>query len=266
MQRMTTADTRQIAAQRFAYGSDPEQFGELRLPEGDGQHPAVVYVHGGGWRAEVTLAGAAGICSALTAEGFATWSIEYRRVGNGGGWPATFEDAVAAAEHLKRIAEDGRIDLSRVVVAGQSAGGQLALWLAAQQGRGEHAARLPRFRAALGLAPSTDLRQLAQKDGPSALPVLLGGLPDAVSERYAAASPLELLPLGLPQLLVHGTSDTLVPYAMSQAYQSAAERAGDRVELVTIEGAEHLDLWNPASSAFPRVVEAATSFLRAQLG
>jgi acetyl esterase/lipase len=257
---MTTSD---IAATRHTYGTDPEQFGELRLPVGSGPHPAIVYVHGGGYRSSITLAGAAGMCASLTARGYATWSIEYRRIGNGGGWPTTFEDVLSAAAHLHTLAVEANIDLQRVLVAGQSAGGQLALWLASG-GHGmvrEHAP-LPAFRAVVALAPASNLRSSAAN--PSApIQSVMGGSPQEVSERYAAVSPIELASISGPQLIVHGTADTVVPYAMSQAYIAAASARGDQVQLVTVEGAEHLDLWNPASAAFGQVVDAAVQFLGA---
>lgn len=260
---MTTSDIAAVTATRHAYGTDPEQFGELRLPAGSGPHPAIVYVHGGGYRSTISLAGAAGICTSLTANGYATWSIEYRRIGNGGGWPMTFDDVLAAAAHLNSLAADAHIDLARVFVAGQSAGGQLALWLASG-GRGtadvHSPALLPGFRAVVALAPASDLR--ASASNPSApIQTLMGGSPHDVSERYASVSPIELKSIQIPQLLVHGTADTTVPYAMSQAYVSAATARGDQVQLVTVDGAEHLDLWNPTSTVFDQVVDAAVQFL-----
>jgi acetyl esterase/lipase len=259
---MTIAHPGPLVAQRHAYGSDPEQFGDLRLPHGAGPHPVIVYVHGGGWQAAVTLAGAAGICTALTEQGYATWSVEYRRLGNGGGWPATFDDVLAAASYLQTLAGAAPIDLSRAFVGGQSAGGQLALWLASRSASAQ--SNLPTFRGAIGLAPASDLRTASGGKAASPMATLLGGTADQVPERYASSSPIELAPIGVPQLIVHGTSDTIVPYAMSQAYVQAAQMVGDRVEFVTIEGADHLDLWNPASSAFDQVVSAATAFLSAR--
>ena len=248
-----------IQTTRFTYGADPEQFGDLRLPSGDGPHPTIVYVHGGGYRANVTLAGAVGICTALTNAGYATWSIEYRRLGNGGGWPMTFDDVRAAAAHLTTLAEAEPIALDRVLVAGQSAGGQLALWLGHASASGQTS--LPKFRGVLTLAPASDMRRSALAGTDSPARALLGGAPDHVGDRYAATSPIELLPIGLPQLVVHGTQDSQVPYAFSQAYVRTAQERGDNIELVTIEGADHLDLWNPASTAFPGVVAAARTFL-----
>lgn len=245
---------------RHTYGSDPEQFGELRVPSGPGPHPAVIYIHGGGWSSAVTLAGAMGICAALTEQGYATWSVEYRRAGNGGGWTETFDDIKNGAAHLQTLAEEHNIDLERVCVAGQSAGGQLALWLARQKTGN------PLLRGAMGLAPATDLRSIGEREPDHALVIVMGGQPSTHPDRYAAAAPLEILPLGLPQLIVHGTADSIVPYAMSEKYVAAARAAGDSVEFVAVEGADHLDLWNRASPAFPKVVAAADRFLNKLIG
>ena len=250
----TTSDFRLT---RHAYGVHAEQFGELRTPAGDGPYPIVVYIHGGGYRAQVTLAGAAGICAALTQRGYATWSVEYRRGGNGGEWPAMFDDVQAAANHLKTLVDEAPLDLSRVLVAGQSAGGQLALYLAKQQASGR--VSYPTFHGVLALAPATDLRRLAIRGG-SLIRELLGGGPEDVPERYAAVSPIELVPIGLPQLLVHGTLDSIVPVSLSEIYVRAAESAGDSATLIRIEGADHLDLWNPSSSAFATVLAVAQEF------
>ena len=95
---------------RLSYGTDPNQFGDLRLPKTKGPSPIVMNIHGGYWRAKYDLAHAGHLCAALTAKGVATWNIEYRRVGNpGGGWPGTFEDVRNAYRYLPQIAK--RYDL-----------------------------------------------------------------------------------------------------------------------------------------------------------
>ena len=120
---------------RVAYGADPFQFGELRLPPGGGPHPVAVVIHGGFWRAAYSLDHIGHLCEALRAEGVATWSLEYRRIGNsGGGWPGTLEDVAAGVEYLREMGPKHRLDLGRVVVVGHSAGGQLALWVAGRGG------------------------------------------------------------------------------------------------------------------------------------
>src|SRR5215472_13534700 len=119
------------AVVRVPYGSDSNQFVDIRLPAGKGPHPVVLFIHGGYWRARYDLTYAGHLCGALKSSGIATWNVEYRRVGNpGGGWPGTFEDIRHAFRALQER-ERGTFDLNRLCVAGHSAGGQLALCLAA---------------------------------------------------------------------------------------------------------------------------------------
>jgi len=114
----------------FAYGEDTNQFVDLYLPQGARLHPVVVLVHGGCWREEYSAKPLGGICRALAACGFAVWNVEYRRNGNGGGYPQTLLDVAQAADLLRTVVAEHSLDLSRVVTMGHSAGGQLALWLA----------------------------------------------------------------------------------------------------------------------------------------
>src|ERR1700674_3192823 len=119
---------------RLSYGTDPNQFGDLRLPKTKGPVPLVMNIHGGFWRAKYDLAHAGHLCAALTAKGVATWNIEYRRVGNpGGGWPGTFEDIRNAYRYLPQIAKRYDFDSTKILVMGHSAGGHLALCLAAHE-------------------------------------------------------------------------------------------------------------------------------------
>jgi hypothetical protein len=139
MKVMTASDAlnlpRPVPDRRLAYGGGPLQFGELRLPDGDGPHPVAIVIHGGCWLAEYDLGYMSGLADALTDAGIATWSIEYRRVGDdGGGWPGTFQDVADAADFLVEIAPGCNLDLDRVAAVGHSAGGHLALWLAGRKG------------------------------------------------------------------------------------------------------------------------------------
>src|SRR6185437_307494 len=119
-------------ALRLAYGTDPNQFGDLWLPSGAGPHPVVVFLHGGYWRARYDISYTHPIAADLAARGIAVWNLEYRRVGqSGGGWPGTFEDVARGFDALHDLAQQHSLDLARVVVMGHSAGGHLAFWLAA---------------------------------------------------------------------------------------------------------------------------------------
>jgi acetyl esterase/lipase len=248
---------------RLPYGPQPSQFGYLYLPVGRGSHPLVVYLHGGFWRVRFSLEHAGHVCAALAADGLAVWSLEYRRIGEtSGGWPGTFHDVGRGADAVRQLANRYSLDLGRVLVMGHSAGGQLALWLA---GRHRLRADSPlwvsdplRPSAALSLAGVCDLRQAAElRLSNSVVLDLLGGPPEAVPERYADASPIELLPLGMPQTLIHGTADENVPYALSEHYAAAAQRAGDRAELVTLPGVGHFEVIDARSDAWPTVLATA---------
>jgi acetyl esterase/lipase len=234
---------------RLAYGSEPKQFGDLRLPAVDGLPPLAVVVHGGAWKAIYNLIHIGHLCTALGETGIATWNVEYRSVGDPEGpWPGAGNDVARAVEFASDLAERYPLDPDRIVLVGHSAGGTLAL-------RAANLAQLP----VVALAAVSDLRESAERVGPKgAVAAFLGGMPDDVPDRYAAASPRELLPLGVRQILVHGDADVDVPYAQSVTY---AEAAGDEAELVTLEDAGHFEPVDPAASYWPRVVEAVKALL-----
>jgi acetyl esterase/lipase len=241
---------------RVPYGSGPQQFGDLRLPETGAPRGTAIVIHGGFWRAVYDLEHLGHFCLALTEAGIATWSVEYRRIGNpGGGWPGTFLDIGAAADHLRNIVGAHGLDLSRVVAVGHSAGGHLALWLGARS-------RLPADSAVsthdpmplsgiVSLAGVSDLRRAFKLRLSNAVVAdLLGGSPDMVPERYRDASPIERLPLGTSQRLIHGTLDRTVPFDLSKDYVSAAKALGDNAELISLEGAHHFELIDPRTKEF----------------
>lgn len=252
------------ADHRIAWGRDPVQFGDLRLPPGPGPHPVVVLVHGGCWLAEYGLDYLGAMAGAVTAAGFATWSVEFRRVGDaGGGWPGTMLDVGAAVDHLRVLAGRFPLDLDRVVLSGHSAGGQLALWAAGRHRQPQDSPLrtgnpLP-VRGAVALAPLADLAAsvapaAALCDGTAAR--LLGGSPAEVPERYRLASPAELLPLGVPYVIVNGELDQIVPPDHVTRFAAAARRAGDRVRLEIVPGAGHFEPVAPGRPAFALVLAA----------
>jgi acetyl esterase/lipase len=231
---------------RLRYGDDPNQFGDLRLPPGKGGHPTVMFIHGGFWRARYDLLHAGHLCAALSKLGWATWNVEYRRVGNtGGGWPDSFEDLLAAERFLGQVARRYSLDVSHTVVMGHSAGGQLALCLAA---------RLKSTRHAVSLAGVVDLKQAFELHlSHDAVAEFLGGSPATVPEHYREADPMELRINGVEQWLVHGDADDIVPPQFSARYVAAKARAGEKAELLALKGAGHFDVIDPGSAAWPRV-------------
>ena len=247
---------------RLPYGDDPLQFGDLRLPAGPGPHPVAMLLHGGCWLAEYGLRYFGTLAEALTSEGFATWSLEYRRVGHsGGGWPGTLLDVGRGADHLRVLARDRALDLDRVISVGHSAGGQLAIWLAGRQRlvpQSElHVPDPLALKGVLALAPAAHLALLhAEGTCEEAVDRLLGGSPEAFPERYRDTSPAEMTPIGIPQILIVGRHDaTWRPNG--EAYYQVARQAHDSIELRLADDSGHFEMVVPTSSTWPMVVAAA---------
>jgi len=268
---MTTAEAmampRPSPDRRLAYGPDALQFGELRLPDGPGPHPVTIVLHGGCWLAAYDLGYISGLAAALTDEGVATWSLEYRRVGDeGGGWPGTFLDVGLGADYLRSMASEYDLDLEHVATVGHSAGGHLALWLAARPGlaaddelRGADPLAIDGVVALAGIA---DLAAYASADGcGAAVAPLLGGTPHEVRDRVRRVSPVELLPLGVRQHLVVGELDAIVPPDHVRRYAETATAAGDAVTVVVVPAVGHFDPVDPDREAFTAVLEAVRSVL-----
>lgn len=257
--------------QRIAYGSGAKQFGELRMPTGRGPHPVVVLLHGGCWSAEYDLDYMGHLADRLAAAGIASWNLEYRGIGDiGGAWPGTFDDVATGAAHVHTLARTFPLDLQRVVLVGHSAGGHLATWLAAARhvapSHAQHAlAPLP-VRGVVTLAGIVDLRDYASGSGScnKAVQPLLGGSAQTVPERYAAASPSALLPIGVPMRMLIGAKDPIVTGEHNARFAEQARLQGDDVALEVIEGAGHFDLVMPTGTAAKRVQRAIKDALRSR--
>ncbi len=246
------------------YGPHRDHVGEIWRPNTHHKLPVVVLIHGGYWKAVYTKRLMHRLARAVAGEGWAVWNIEYRRIGiggGGGGWPATFVDVAAAFDHLAQM--EG-IDRDRIVACGHSAGGHLALWAAARP-------RLPAgspgespsvaVRAVLSLAGVVDLVEAAQLGlGGGAAINLLGATPEEAPDLYRVASPAALVPLGLPQVLLHGDLDAAVPLAISERYLQKALAAGDDVSLVTLSGVDHMALIEPSGSPWRALAAALDRF------
>jgi acetyl esterase/lipase len=221
------------------YGGGPDHEADLLLPDGDGPHRLAVLLHGGFWRAPFKREIMAALAVDLAARGWATWNVEYRRIGAGGGVPQTIEDVRAALDALARLQD--AVDRERVVLIGHSAGGQLALCVAG----------VPRVTAIVSLAGVCDLEAGArERIGEGAVLEFLGGTPDEVPVQYAIADPMALLPADAEVLLVHGDADDRVPVQQGRDYLSAARSAGGRCELLELAGIDHFALIDPRSSAW----------------
>jgi acetyl esterase/lipase len=244
-----TASWDDHALSRHAYGPHPDQFAELTLPvRGAQPFPVAVLLHGGGWSVEHGLGQMHALATDLVSRGWAAYNVEYRRVGSGGGIPATLDDVAAAIDALDEI--DAPLDLDRVVTVGHSSGGQLALWAAAARKRRKHRVRLA---GAVGQAAVSDLERAAGRGG-GVIEAFCGGTPQDVPGAYRLGSPAVQLPFGVPQLLVHGRRDELVPAQLSERYAEVARAGGDDVTLVVRERDGHFEHLDPRSAAWEDVV------------
>ena len=257
-----TAIAAPAPTQRIPYGPGPLEFGNLRLPKGRGPHPVVLYIHGGCYLSEYTIGYGAALEQAFADSGYAVWSIEYRSIGHdGGGWPDTFRDVGAGADHLRALASQYPLDLRRVVAAGHSAGGNFALWLATRDRlrrdsplRAEHPIKIG---GVLALTPAPDLEGLhGQGVCDNVIDKVMGGSPQSVAEHYRDVSPMQLIPVGVPATVIIGVQDK--NWAPSgRVYQSAATAAHDSlVRFVDAPASGHFDILAPTTSSWPLVIDA----------
>ncbi|MBC7842080.1 MAG: alpha/beta hydrolase [Gemmatimonadaceae bacterium] len=236
---------------RIPYGSAPQQFAELRLPPGTGPHPVVMLIHGGCWLAQYDLAHVAGIAEALRQAGIATWTIEFRRVGDdGAGDPGTFEDIRAAYDSLLAQGKAHGLDTKRIVLSGHSAGGHLALWLAGERG--------VTVRGTVGLAAITDLAAYAQPTGCGAgITQLLGGTPVERADVFTARSPVSRAKASGVVTLVVATEDRIVPRAQADAYLARFPNTR-----VVEEPGGHFDVVAPWTTAWRAALDAIRELMR----
>lgn len=246
-----------MAARRYTYGSDPSQFADLYLPDGEARSGVVVIIHGGFWRSRYTSDLGVPLAEDLTARGYACWNLEYRRVGNGGGWPGTFQDIADAIDLLGSAAGEHALDTGTTTALGHSAGGHLAVWAAGRAALppGAPGAGTPAVPITGVVSQSGVLnlqRAHEERLGDGAVQDLLG---KPRLDRYRLADPMSAIPLPVPVRALHGVEDRTVPLAQSESYVEAAVEAGAEAELEVIPG-DHFALITPGTDAWERVVRA----------
>jgi acetyl esterase/lipase len=235
------------------YGTDPDQFGELRLAHPSGRpQPVVVVLHGGFWRSRWQVDLMDALCVDLAERGMASWNVEYRRPDRNR-WSDTISDVRAGIAHVRQLATEYPIDPHRIALVGHSAGGQLAVQAAA--GLVTEAGQ-PQPALVVQLAGLVDLEETHRRDlGNGAVPAALGGTPEEVPDAYEQGSPLSCLPVGARQLVVIGRSDSPDLREMSRRYVAASTAGGDDISLVEDDG-DHFSVIDPTSRLWVRTAEA----------
>jgi acetyl esterase/lipase len=241
----------------ISYGADPLQVVDVWLPEGNGPHPVAIMVHGGCWQTDIADRTIMNwIADDLRRRGIAVWNIDYRGVDRGGGYPGTFQDVAAAADALRTHAAHYRLDVSRVVAAGHSAGGHLALWLAARprlpEGSPLRTANPLPIAEVVSLGGLPDLEEAAREPGSGCGTEVIARISGG---KFAETSVPRLAPLGLPQVLINGRQDRIIPVAYAEGYARPMRAAGDDVRVRMLDATGHVELVAPETAAWAATVE-----------
>ncbi|KRE81910.1 alpha/beta hydrolase [Arthrobacter sp. Soil763] len=260
--------------QKYQYGDDPSQWGELFLPDTATPRGVVVVIHGGYWRSQYGAELGEPLAKDLAAHGMAAWNLEYRRAGNGGGWPHTFADVLAGIDKLQELSEEHGFGLDRVVALGHSAGGHLAVWAAGrsrldkigaadadrqlQRNDGDGAVQLTGVVSQSGVLDLAAAERLNLSNG--AVSNLMGGSSERYPKRHKYADPITAAPLRVPVYAVHACDDDTVPLSLSEAYAAAAKAGGAPVQLLKVPG-DHFALIDPKAPAYRKCRELVQQLL-----
>ena len=240
---------------RLAYGTDPNQFGELRLPkDSKGPFPVVLNIHGGFWRAKYDLAHHGHLCAALTAKGSppGTWNIAAWAITAGDGRARSKTSAVAIV--FFPLSRRNTISIQRKCWS----------WATppAVSLRFASPAMSLRSNVQFLLAGVVDLPQALDLHlGDNAVSEFLGGTPKDVPEHYHEADPMQLR-IAATQWLIHGAADDTVPSYLSRNYTQQKKTHGEDVHYLEISTAAHLDLIDPHSPAWPKVESTVLHLLQ----
>jgi pimeloyl-ACP methyl ester carboxylesterase len=264
-----------VQRHKYYYGDDASQWGELFLPElpyGGTRRGVVVVIHGGYWRSQYGAELGEPLAADLAAHGMAAWNLEYRRAGNGGGWPHTFQDVLAGIDKLLELAAPHALNLAKVAALGHSAGGHLAAWAAGRDRLGqlgqetEHrevgayadGVRLAGVVSQSGVLNLAEAGRLNLSNG--AVANLLGGPSSEFPGRHRYADPMAALPLNVPVYAVHAVEDEDVPLAMSATYVEASQGGPLPARLLMVPG-DHFALIDREAPAYARCRELVQELL-----
>ncbi len=260
------------ATHTVQWGPGVTDIADLWVPDGAGPHPVVVMVHGGCWQKEIADRALMNWAAEdLRAQGLAVWNIEYRGVDEaGGGYPGTFLDVAHAADALRDQAAANNLDLTRVAAFGHSAGGHLAMWLAARPRLpASSPMRMDNPLKLVGVVNSGGLADLAESRNVTArscLSDIYDKLVGPISASRALAlsdtSPVEMFPLGVRQISVNGHADRIAPPVLGESIARKARAAGDSAEAQVVLHTGHVELISPGAKAWDVEVAALKVLVR----
>ncbi|WP_422758512.1 alpha/beta hydrolase [Paenarthrobacter sp. C1] len=249
---------------RIMYDANPLTFGDLRLPEASvtgERHPLVVLIHGGAWESSYTSGYMEPLAELFALAGVATWNLEFRRVNNpGGGYPGSFRDVATGIDYVTRLAKDYPLDLERVVLLGHSSGGHMATWAAGRRNIPQDSELFVQGPlvpcGVVDLAGVVDLEAAFQAGREDVRHILDAADGEAIRDKALVASSIRLLPTGVPQTLIVGSKDNSWRIESHDRYHAAGTDAGDVVDLVIFEGANHFDVVDVSGPAWAEIVTA----------
>lgn len=256
-----------VDAKRYLYptttGSrdDDQNWADLFLPPGEHEAdsvPLVILIHGGAWKSEIGADVFVTFARRLAERGLGVYNVEYRRVGAGGGWPTTFADVAAALDYIPSVRRSvPSLKTDNAVVAGHSAGGQLAMWAGTRHRlESDDVGSKPKFRPnhVIALAGPIDMRR-AVAMGDKNIVEVLSGTPDEVPARYSEVDPIQNIDPSIPTIAMNGDKDKTVPAVLGQGYVTAAKKAGSDSAFVMIKGGTHVSIVDPRNDQFLAVLE-----------
>ncbi len=231
------------------YSNPDDQHLQLNIARpktGEGPFPAVICIHGGGFRAG-HRDGYNGLCLKLAERGYVAVTVSYRLAPKYQ-FPAAVHDTKAAVRWLRAHARDYNIDPRRIGTTGGSAGGHLAQFLgvtsgvAMFEGDGGNADQSSAVACVVNVYGPSDFTKSYGKsvDAAEVLPLFLGGNLETSRHRHIVSSPLYwVTPNAAPTLCIHGTEDKYVAHEQAVWLIDRLRAADVEAELLTLPGAGH---------------------------